>query len=106
MDRGRQIDNIQNTNARFLDQFGKCGKTSTRVIHPPGGEDHFSLGWGYEEPPPKYQYGRKRFDQPSPQTQPQSNGYAYGSKAQNQYQRGRSNIVFGNDDSNYDHYRK
>ena len=104
MDRGRQIDNIQNTNARFLDQFGKCGKTSTRVIHPPGGEDHFSLGWGYEEPLPKYTYGRKIFDQPN--LQPQSSAYTYGSKAKNQYQRGRSNIVFGNDDSNYDHYRK
>ena len=102
MDRGRQIDNIQNTNARFLDQFGKCGKTSIRVIHPPGGEDHFSLGWGYDETPPKYTYGRKRFDQPKPH----SSSYAYGSKAQNQNKRGRSNIVFDNDDSNYDHYRK
>ena len=99
MDRGRQIDNIQNTNARFIDQFGKCGKTSTRVIHPPGGEDHFSLGWGYEEPKPKYTYGRKRFDQSNPNPPPQSNVY-------NRNMNQRSNIVFGNDDSNYEHYRK
>ena len=102
MDRGRQIDNIQNTNARYLDQFGKNGKTSTRVIHPPGGEDHFSLGWSYDEPPQKYKYGRKRFDQPNPE--PKNNDYNYGNRAQNQ--RGRSNIIFGTDDSNYDHYRK
>ena len=104
MDRGRQIDNIQNINARFIDQFGKCGKTSTRIIHPPGGEDHFSLVWGFEELPSKYKYGRKRFDQPNPQSQ--LNAYTYGNKAKNQYQRGKSNIVFGNDDSNYEHYRK
>ena len=102
MDRGRQIDNIQNTNARFIDQFGKCGKTSTRITHPPGGEDHFSLGWGYEEAEPKYIYGKKRFDLPN--LQPQYNSYNYGN--QNGNQRGRSNIVFGNDDSCYDHYRK
>ena len=102
MDRGRQIDNIQNANARFIDQFGKCGKTSTRVIHPPGGEDHFSLGWGYEEPKPKYTYGRKRFDQPNPPPPSQSNAYNAYNRNMNQ----RSNIVFGNDDANYDHYRK
>ena len=102
MDRGRQIDNIQNTNARFIDQFGKCGKTSTKITHPPGGEDHFSLGWGYEEPQPKYTYGRKRFDLPNNQSQP--NSYNYGNPNANH--RGRSNIIFGNDDSNYDHYRK
>ena len=32
MDRGRQIDNIQNTNARYIDQFGKSGRTSTKII--------------------------------------------------------------------------
>ena len=50
MDRGRQIDNIQNSNAVFLDRFGKSGKTSTKIINPPGGKDHFSLGWGDPEP--------------------------------------------------------
>ena len=102
MDRGRQIDNIQNANARFIDQFGKCGKTSTRVIHPPGGEDHFSLGWGYEEPKPKYTYGRKRFDQPNSHPPSQSNAYNAYNRNMNQ----RSNIIFGNDDANYEHYRK
>ena len=104
MDRGRQIDNIQNVNARFIDQFGKSGKTSTRIIHPPGGEDHFSLGWGFEEPSPNYSYGRKRFDQPNPHAQFQSNNYNYGNRYQNKEQ--RNNIVFGNDDFNYAHYRK
>ena len=48
MDRGRQIDNIQNSNAVYIDRFGKSGKTSTKIINPPGGKDNFSLGW--EEP--------------------------------------------------------
>ena len=94
MDKGRQIDNIQNTNARFIDQFGKSGKTSTRITHPPGGEDHFTLGWGYEEPKQKYTFGRKRFDQPNPQI----NDYC----GVNKNERGKSN----NYDSNYEHYRK
>ncbi len=91
MDRGRQIDNIQNINARYFDQFGTCGKTSTKITHPPGGEDHFSLGWEYEEPKPKYTYGRKRFDQPTP------NAFNYENK---------NNNIFGNYYSNYGHYRK
>ena len=49
MDRGRQIDNVQNSNAVFLDRFGKSGKTSTKVINPPGGKDHFSLAWDQPE---------------------------------------------------------
>ena len=100
MDKGRQIDNIQNINARFIDQFGKCGKTSTRITHPPGGEDHFTLGWGYEEQKPKYTFGRKRFDQPYPQTN------VYYNINQNDNPKGKSNIIFGTDDSNYEHYRK
>ena len=63
MDKGRQIDNIQNTNACFYDKFAKNGKTSTRITHPPGGEDHISLSWQTNEPEPAYKYGRKRFDQ-------------------------------------------
>ena len=104
MDRGRQIDNIQNVNAVHIDQFGRSGKTSTRVTHPPGGEDHFSLGWGYEpEPPQKNNYGKKRFDQPQSQFQQQGNNP---SVPFNRNQNYRSNIVFGNDDPQYDHYRK
>ena len=63
MDRGRQIDNIQNTNARYIDQFGKSGRTSTKITHPPGGEDHISLSWQTNEPEPMYKYGKKRFEQ-------------------------------------------
>ena len=63
MDRGRQIDNIQNTNARYFDNFGKNGKTSTKITHPPGGEDHISLSLKTNYPEPKYTYGKKRFEQ-------------------------------------------
>ena len=64
MDRGRMIDHIQNVNAMQIDSFRKTGKTSTRVIHPPGGEDHWNLGWGFEEPePPKPKVQNKRMDQ-------------------------------------------
>ena len=139
MDRGRQIDNIQNCNAVFIDRFGKSGKTSTRVINPPGGKDHFSLGW--DEPPkepqrqpPQQQYGRqhepyeankpridrRRNEQELPRNIPQ---HGYNKPPQNQQQQyqqpqqhtsvrvnqrpgGNSNIIFGSDDSNYDHYRK
>ena len=63
MDKGRQIDKIQNVNARLFDTFDKNGKTSTKIMHPPGGEDHISLSWEIEDPEPKYTYGRKRFEQ-------------------------------------------
>ena len=64
MDKGRQIDNIQNTNARFFDNYGKSGKTSTKISHPPGGVDHISLSWETNNnPEPKYTYGKKRFEQ-------------------------------------------
>lgn len=36
MDKGRVMDNIQNTNARFIDNFGQGGKTSVNVSNPPG----------------------------------------------------------------------
>ena len=64
MDRGRMIDHIQNVNAMQIDSFRKTGKTSTRVIHPPGGEDHWNLAWGFDEPePPKPKVQNKRMDQ-------------------------------------------
>lgn len=62
MDKGRQIDNIQNKNARLFDKFEKNGKTSTKITHPPGGEDHISLSWETNIPEPKYTYGKKRFE--------------------------------------------
>ena len=49
MDRGRMIDHTQNVNARKFDNFAK-GKTSIKLFHPPGGEDHLQLGWDYDEP--------------------------------------------------------
>ena len=133
MDRGRQIDNIQNSNAVYLDRFGKSGKTSTKIINPPGGQDHFSLGW--EEPkqiktntqsqnPPmnKPRIERKKEIQPrtipnkyQPKTQqiPNNNinintnvNQQHTSVRVNQRPGGNSYIIFGTDDSNYDHYRK
>ena len=48
------IDHIQNMNTMQIDSFGKTGKISTHVIHPPGSEAHWNLAWGFEEPePPK-----------------------------------------------------
>ena len=49
MDRGRMIDHVQNVNAKNFDNFAK-GKTSIKLFHPPGGEDHLQLGWDYNEP--------------------------------------------------------
>lgn len=45
MDRGRAIDNAQNTNARFIDNFGTSNKTSVRITNPAGGKSSFSFGW-------------------------------------------------------------
>ena len=57
MDKGRQIDNIQNVNARFIDNFGASQKTSVKTSNPPGknifnlgGKSNFSLGWDNDEP--------------------------------------------------------
>ena len=36
MDKGRQIDHVQNVNARFIDNFGSSAKTSVNVSNPPG----------------------------------------------------------------------
>ena len=130
MDRGRQIDNIQNSNAVYLDRYGKSGKTSTKIINPPGGQDHFSLGW--EEPKqtkPNTQFQNPQTNKPrierKKETQPRTIPNKYQPKVQqvhnnnnnmnppqhtsvrvNQNPGGNSNIIFGNDDSNYDHYRK
>ena len=126
MDRGKQIDNIQNTNAVYLDKFGKSGKTSTKIINPPGGKDHFSLGW--DEPkqsnqPQKPQTNKPRIErkkeqeprtipskyQPKQQPhQPPANNQnqQHTSVRVNQRPGGNSNIIFGTDDSNYEHYRK
>ena len=127
MDRGRQIDNIQNSNAVYLDRFGKSGKTSTKIINPPGGKDHFSLGW--EEPKenkPNTQTQKSSMNKPrierKKETEPRTIPNKYIPKTQqmqnnnnfqqhtsvkvNQRPGGNSNIILGNDDSNYEHYRK
>ena len=128
MNKGRQIDNIQNSNAVYIDRYGKSGKTSTKIINPPGGKDHFSLGW--EEPKQnipnnqsqpstnKPRIERKKETEPrtiptkyQPKTQqiPSNNNninQQHTSVRVNQRPGGNSNIIFGNDDSNYEHYRK
>ena len=50
MDKGREIDNAQNTNAVYIDKYGNGGKTSVktsnpggRVISPLGGADRRNL---------------------------------------------------------------
>ena len=127
MDRGRQIDNIQNSNAVYLDRFGKSGKTSTKIINPPGGKDHFSLGWGDPEPnnqPQKQSSNKPRIErrkdqeprtipsqyhpktQQPPQQSQQYQSQQHTSVRVNQRPGGNSNIVFGTDDSDYNHYRK
>ena len=127
MDRGRQIDNIQNSNAVFLDRYGKSGKTSTKVSNPPGGKDHFSLGWDdsqQKNQPPKQQGNKPRIErkkeqeprvipsqyrskgQQSQQPPQQNQNQQHTSVRVNQRPGGNSNIVFGTDDSNYEHYRK
>ena len=127
MDRGRQIDNIQNSNAVYIDRYGKSGKTSTKIINPPGGKDNFSLGW--EEPKQSIQNNqsqkpstnkprieRKKETEPrtiptkynpkSQQVPPINQNQQHTSVRVNQRPGGNSNIIFGTDDSNYDHYRK
>jgi hypothetical protein len=119
MDKGRQIDKAQNQNAVYIDQYGKGGHTSTKVIHAPGGEDHWSFGWGNDNNNQNQQpkAGRKRFnDINSNASSLQNNnndnknnnnnpGFKPSVRVNNN-PGGKSNIVFGNDDTNYDHYRK
>ena len=59
-DRGRMIDHVQNVNTHLYDKFAS-GKTSIRLFHPPGGEDHVKIGWDYNEPE---EYNTKKKNQP------------------------------------------
>lgn len=133
MDRGRQIDNIQNTNAIFIDHYGNQGKTSVKTSNPPGGQSHFSFGW--TQPEPQQQPKPPQSNKPSTyaQNEPQQEQRSFNrfGKGKQQYQQpqsqpqqkedlnkphtsvkisrtpgGQSNIVFGTDDSNYNHYKK
>lgn len=54
MDRGAMIDQIQNENARFIDNFHSKQRTCIKTLNPPGGKSHFSFGWNEVEPE-KYQ---------------------------------------------------
>ena len=62
VDRGRMIDHIQNVNAMKIDRFGATGITSTRVIHPPGGETHWHLGWGNDQVEEQPKVNKKKID--------------------------------------------
>ena len=107
MDRGRQIDNVQNTNAVYIDNFGNCGKTSVKTSNPPGGKSHFSLAWGgQEEEPVQKKGGRKRFGQHNDNMAGIMGGQVHTSVKVTKNPGGQSNSVFGTDDSNYEHYRK
>jgi len=125
MDKGRQMDRAQNQNAVFIDQFGKGGHTSTKVIHAPGGDSHWSFGWGNDNNNDNNQQkgGRKRFDGVNSNASSMQNNNNNGNGNNNNNNNGgdggfkpsvrvnnnpggRSNIVFGTDDSNYEHYRK
>ena len=110
MDRGREIDNAQNTNAVYIDKYGNGGKTSVKTSNPPGGKSHFSFGWsGQEEQEPVQKRGKKRFDQNNDNMIRIMGGEqkpVHTSVRVTKNPGGQSNIVFGTDDSNYEHYRK
>ena len=104
MDRGRQIDSIQNQNAVYIDNYGETRKTSVKIANPPGGRSNFSLGWGDDshQQQEKPKYGRKRFE-PN-QNSLQNNVHTSVKVSHNPG--GKSNIVFGTDQTSYEDYRK
>lgn len=61
MDKGRIMDNAQNNNARFVDQFGTSGKTSIKTHAPPGGKSSFSLGWSDNDNVPQQTQQKRNF---------------------------------------------
>jgi hypothetical protein len=100
MDRGRYMDMVQNQNAVYLDNFRSQGKTSVKIVNPPGGKSNFSLGWGYDEnanQPEPQKYGRKRFDQNNNNNQ--LNNDQYPNKASNNYY-GNKHTFFGKERRN------
>lgn len=110
MDRGRQIDHNQNTNAVYLDQYGQAGKTSVKIHNPPGGATHFSLAWG-NEPENKPKIGRRRFEQKDQNMKSNVFGQHDSNKVHtnvriNNNPGGKDQIVFGTDNICYDDYRK
>ena len=79
MDKGRIMDNAQNNNARYIDNFNNAGKTSVKTSNPPGGKSSFSLGWDNSNddynPAPKKNF--KNLNQ-----QNQNTNYAYDQQQQ------------------------
>jgi hypothetical protein len=99
MDRGRYMDMVQNQNAVYLDNFRSQGKTSVKIVNPPGGKSNFSLGWGNDEnvsQPEPHKYGRKRFDYDNNN---QLSNEQYPNKASNNYY-GNKNTFFGKERRN------
>ena len=105
------MDNAQNTNARFVDNFGN-GKTSVKTSNPPGGKSSFSLGWDdtatdYN----KYTSTKKNFNDIKQQSvsdnnynnnyqpQPQQQGRKFNSQQQ-QNQQNFNNYNYGNGNGN------
>ena len=109
MDKGRIMDNAQNNNARYVDNFGGSGKTSTKVMAPPGGKSSFSLGWN--EPEVQQQQPKRNFNnmnnQQSQQQGKNNNNYdnnyndqqqqRNNNQASNQAQKQQQSNVFHND---------
>ncbi len=61
MDRGRIIDQISNTNARFLLDY-EDKKTSKNICQPPGGKSSFSLAWGMPDQDSSKKQSNQNFD--------------------------------------------
>lgn len=95
----------------------QCTLTNTEMEEKPQSrhqstrrKSHFSFGWsGQEEQEPVQKRGKKRFDQNNDNMIGIMGGEqkpVHTSVRVTKNPGGQSNIVFGTDDSNYEHYRK
>ena len=94
------MDMVQNQNAVYLDNFSSQGKTSVKIVNPPGGRSNFSLGWGNDDnmnQPEPQKYGRKRFDQ---ENNNQLSNEQHSNKASNNYYGNKNNNFFGKERRN------
>merc|ERR1712032_506754 len=87
MDKGRIMDNAQNNNARFVDNYGQQGKTSVKTSNPPGGKSSFSLGWSENDSQPQPQQ-KRNFGNLNQNQQQQSDIYNQQPQYDNQQQQG------------------
>merc|ERR1712032_1102547 len=87
MDKGRIMDNAQNNNARFVDNYGQQGKTSVKTSNPPGGKSSFSLGWSENDSQPQPQQ-KRNFGNLNQNQQQQSDIYNQKPQYDNQQQQG------------------